>query len=79
MIPDPIGRRLYTPKKEEETIPLGFEAGDPYNWIQAPESPKLPPPELPSFDREGWLNDDFVLLDIEDTSSSSDDSVYFDL
>ena len=33
MISDPIGGRLYIPKKEEETIPLGFETGDLYNWI----------------------------------------------
>ena len=46
----------------QETIPKGFEAGDPNNWIQEEVQDQVD-------HSKDWLQDDFVPFEEEDSSS----------
>jgi hypothetical protein len=50
----------------QETIPEGFEAGDPNNWMQEEQVDHL----------KDWLQDDFVPFEAEEDELSSSDASY---
>jgi hypothetical protein len=61
-IPDPETETQDIQEDTQETIPEGFEAGDPKNWIQEEVQDQVD-------HSKDWLQDDFVPFEEEDSSS----------
>jgi hypothetical protein len=60
----------------EATIPQGFEAGDPQNWL---EGVPFEPYNTTLKTSERWLQYDFVGFEEEDSSSSSSDESFYSI
>jgi hypothetical protein len=61
-IPDPETETQDIQEDTQETIPEGFEAGDPKNWLQEEVQDQVD-------HSKDWLQDDFVPFEEEDSSS----------
>ena len=66
-IPDPETQDIQ--EDTQETIPEGFEAGDPKNWIQEDVQEVQDVQEDQVDHSKDWLQDDFVPFEEEDSSS----------